>query len=1035
MRFNPAAFFVRRWQFTLVAFALLALLGVSALGSIARSEDPQFPTPIMVVRAVLPGAGPADMEQLVAKPIEDAVNGLDDLKTVRTSAADNVAVIRVEFGWGSDPERRYDQVVREVNAIRNTLPAGLTRLEVQRFRTTEVAVFQAALVSDVLPDRRLEKIARRLRDRLNRAPGIREARYWGAPPSEARVALDLGRLAQLRLPATAVSDAIRGAGAEAPLGAVHAGDRRFGVKTGGAFKDLETIGAVVVATRDGAPIRVRDVATVGWSTDEPQHLTRFNGRRAVFLTATQKEGADVTRITAGVNRVLDQTEATLPPGVKLVRGFYQADNVKHRLDRLFRDFGLALALVLVTLLPLGLRAGLVVMISIPLSLLIGVAMLQFLGFTLNQLSISGLVLSLGLLVDDSIVVVENIARRLRGGEDRTVAAINGTGQIALAVVGCTGCLMLAFLPLMALPEGSGAYIRSLPVTVLCTVGASFVVSLTIIPFLASRILHQHEDPEGNFILRRVNGGIQGLYRPILHRALARPWLALAVVLALCATTAPMLKAIGSSLFPAAETPQFLVRVENQDGTALAETGRALRYVEDRLKMTPEIKWFASNLGRGNPQIYYNQTQRESDPTYAEVYASLREWKPGRSEGVLDRLRAELKRWPGSRISIVTFENGPPVESPIAVRLTGENLDVLKALSRRTEAILRDTPGVRDVGNPLRLDRTDLDLGVDEGKAAALGVPAGAARRTARLALSGDDAARFRDDDGDDYPVRVRLPMGTRDGGGRNELSDLDRIYVPTANGAATPLSAVATPTLRSSPARIERYNRERTVTVSAYVRTGYLTSAVTRAAVANLDLGLRLPPGYRRALGGQAEAQANSFNGMAAAVLTAICGIMAVLVLEFGRFRTALVVAGIIPLGVFGAVAALWITGNSLSFTAVIGIIALIGIEIKNSILLVDFTEQLHRGGVSLREAIEQAGEVRFLPVLLTSVTAIFGLIPLALERSGLFSPLAIAIIGGLVSSTLLSRIATPVMYLLVSGRDGRHEARVLDLPPAGAPV
>lgn len=522
MSFNPAAFFVRRWQFTLVAFFLSALLGLNALSSIPRAEDPQFPVPVMIVRAVLPGASPTDMEQLVAKPLEDAIDGLDDVRTLRSFSSDNVAIVRVEFGWGGDPERKYDQVVREVNALRGNLPAGLSRLEVQRARTTEVSIFQVALTSESLPDRRLEKVAHRLRDRLNRVPGIREAKYWGAPQSEARVAVDLARLAQLQLPVTNVSDAIRAAGSEAPIGSLHTGDRRFDVRTGGAFRDLNDIGAVNVSSRSGQAIRVRDVAAVAWASAEPSHITRFNGKRALFVTATQKDGADVGKITVGVQKELDAFERTLPAGVKLERGFLQADNVKHRLDRLFRDFGLALALVLLTLLPLGLRAGLVVMMSIPLSLLIGLAMLQLLGFSLNQLSIAGFVLSLGLLVDDSIVVTENIARRLRGGEDRLTAAVNGAGQITLAVIGCTGCLMLAFLPLMALPGGSGAYIRSLPVTVLCTVGASFIVALTIIPFLASRILNRHEDPEGNPLLRRVNRVIHGVYRPLLHRSLSRP---------------------------------------------------------------------------------------------------------------------------------------------------------------------------------------------------------------------------------------------------------------------------------------------------------------------------------------------------------------------------------------------------------------------------------------------------------------------------------------------------------------------------------
>ena len=260
-------------------------------------------------------------------------------------------------------------------------------------------------------------------------------------------------------------------------------------------------------------------------------------------------------------------------------------------------------------------------------------------------------------------------------------------------------------------------------------------------------------------------------------------------------------------------------------------------------------------------------------------------------------------------------------------------------------------------------------------------------------------------------------------GARNALADLSKIYVPTADGEAAPLGAIATPTLRSSPARIDRYNRERTVTVSSWIQTGYLTAKVTDDALARLNRDLPLPPGYRLTLGGQAEAQSESFAGLGAAVMVAVFGILAVLVLEFRKFKTALVVAGIIPFGLFGAVGALWITGYSLSFTATIGLIALIGIEIKNSILLVDFTEQLRRDGMGLHDAIEKAGEVRFLPVLLTSVTAIGGLLPLAMEGSGLYSPLAIVIIGGLITSTVLSRVATPVMYWLTARGE---EARAL---------
>ncbi|MCA6298810.1 MAG: efflux RND transporter permease subunit [Phenylobacterium sp.] len=1012
MRLDVAGFAVRRWQFTLVAFALLAALGVNALLSTPRSEDPHFPLPVVSVQTVLPGAEPAEVEQLVVAPIEDAIEGLDSVAKIWSTSQDSSGLIVVEFNYDVDPERKYDEVVREVNALRGRLPEGLAQLEVRRARTTEVAIVQVALVSDTLPMRRLEKAAERLREQLARTPGVREARYWGVPPSEVRVSLDLSRLAALQLPATAVTDALRARGAEAPVGTLQSGEQRFNVKTGGSFKTLEAVAGTPVRSLEGRVVRVGDVATVSWAQDEADHLARFNGHRAVFVTVTQKDGEDVGRITAGVRRALDEHERTLPGSVKLERAFFQSENVDHRLDNLFRDFGIALGLVLITLLPLGLRAGVVVMVSIPLSLLIGLALIQAFGFTLNQLSIAGFVLALGLLVDDSIVVVENIARRMREGEDRITASINGTRQIGLAVIGCTAAVMLAFLPLMALPGAAGAYIRSLPATVLATVGASLVVALTVIPFLASRILSPDEAPKGNALLRAINGGIQRLYTPILHAGLARPYLTTALILGLCLTAIPMVRTIGTSLFPPAETPQFLVEIELPEGTALTRTDQALRYVDAVLAREPDVAWRASNLGRGNPQVYYNHFQRASSASYAEVFVGLKAWRPGHSEQKVARMREAFARYPGARITLVLFENGQGVEAPIEVRLTGESLDVLKAGASRIEQILKATPGARDVSNPLRVDRTHLDLGLDEGKAATLGVPTGAARRAIRLALTGEEVARFRDADGDDYPVKVRLAMAHTVIGDGNHLAALGTIYVPTATGEATPLSALASPQPVTGPARINHFKRERTVTVSAFLEPGALAAKVTPEVERSLAK-IALPPGYRLSFGGQAEAQSESFSGLGAAITITIFGILALLVLEFGRFRSVLVVAGIIPLGLFGAVAALALTGNSLSFTATIGIIALIGIEIKNSILLVDFTEQLRREGVPLREAIERAGEVRFLPVLLTSVTAIGGLIPLALERSGLYSPLAIALIGGLISSTFLSRIATPVLYWL----------------------
>ena len=668
----------------------------------------------------------------------------------------------------------------------------------------------------------------------------------------------------------------------------------------------------------------------------------------------------------------------------------------------------ALALVLVTLVPLGFRASLVVIVSIPLSLAMGVFALAQLGFTLNQISISGFIISLGLLVDDSIVVTENIERHMRDGESRVKAAISGTREISLAVIGSTGVLLFAFLPLTFLPEGSGDFVRGLPVAVLVTVASSLIVSLTIIPFVASRLLKRDAHPDGNSVLRAMNRGIHRFYQPLLHWGLANPKKTVWGSMAVCIAALGALPLLGTSLFPASDSPYFMVRVQTPEGSGMAATDRAVRDVSKVVSTFPGITGRLENVGRGNPQIYYNNIPREDDTRYGEVFVTIDKWSPANSPRHLDELRAKLDDYPDAKVTVVQFENGPPVEAPVAIRLSGENIEGLRTAAAQVAALMRDTPGLRDIENPLDIDRVDLDIGFEPASASLLGVTPGDIRRAVRLALVGERASSFRDAEGDSYPVVVRLPMAEN-----QPVTALQSIYVATQAGGSVPLSEVATPRLKSVPSQITRFQLERLVTIKAYNDRGALPSKLNTEVIAKVE-NLKLPAGVAWSVGGAAEVAARNTAGLTGVILFAMFGIFAVLVAEFGRFREVAVVAGVIPLGLFGGIIALILTGNAVSFLAIIGFVALIGIEIKNSILLVDFTTRLREQGMDLIPAIERAGEIRFLPVLLTSVTAIGGLLPLALSGSPLYAPLAWVIIGGLVSSTLLSRIVTPVMYLLI---------------------
>lgn len=1018
MNFTEIA--IRRWQLTLVLFALLSALGYSAFSNIPRAVDPHFPLPVVVITAIQPGADAAEMEQTVAKPIEELMQGLEDVKEIVSASNDSSAVIRAEFDWSGDPDRYFNDTVREVTAIRSRLPADLARLDFKKMRTTNASVLQIALVSETASWRRMEKYGRDISEAFSRYTSVREAEVHGLSQPEVTVAVDPARLAELQLPASLVADALRLGGADVASGAVVSGTRRFNVEAGGAFKNLDTIRNLPLRANNGSILRVGDVAQVYWGAEEARTRLFHNGKRAIWITANQKAGTDATKLRDALLEELELQKKTLPPDIDVVMQFDQSRDIAARLRELARDFAIALFLVMFTLLPLGWRAAAIVMVSIPLSLASGLLAVYAAGFNLSQLVVAGFILSLGLLVDDSIVVIENISRHLRMGKERIQAAIEGTKEIQLAVLGSTGVLIFAFFPMLFLPEGAGQYTRSFIATVIFTVTASLVISLTIIPFLASRMLKRDEDEHGNRLLQWLMRNIDHFYRPLLHKALEAPrktvWGALTVTIAAFG----LVPVLGFSLFPDADASYFRVKIDAEQGTSLDETQRIVRKVSDILAKEPTIEVRAENVGRFNPSVFYNSFETVETTTEGEVLAVMDKWHGRESREMVDRLRKQFEEISGARVKLVLFQNGAPINAPVEFRVVGPDLDMLKSLAAKVQAVLHETPGTRDIVNPVANDRIDLDMQIDDAKAALLDIPAGSPRRTIRLALSGERAGTFRDSEGDSYPVTVRLPLD-----GTQPVSALDSIYLASRSGAPVALGEITDPELVAVPPLIKRRNLERTVEITAQTQEGALASKVTADAKARMEK-IDLPPGYSIRVGGEAEKINDTFSGFGPVILIALFIIFGILVAEFGEFREALVVAGVIPLGTFGGFLALLVTGNSLSFLAVIGFVALIGIEIKNSILLVDFTTQLRARGLALREAIEQAGEVRFLPVLLTSVTAIGGLLPLAIFGGNLYGPLAIVLIGGLISSTLLSRIVTPAMYLLVvRGREEKKEAAI----------
>ncbi|HNK68893.1 MAG TPA: efflux RND transporter permease subunit, partial [Flavobacteriales bacterium] len=460
---------VKNSPFTLVIFLMIVVVGISTLLGMPRAEDPEMNAPIYPIVAVYPGTSPEDMEKLVVDPIEKRVAELDDIKRVYATIKDGVAVIRVDALYGVDVDRKHQELVQEINALRAELPADIHSMEVQKATPSSVNVLQVALVSENAPRRALKEQAEHLQEVLEALPMLKKVEVNGLPGATVRIDLQLEKLARLRIPLAQVVGAVQSEMAHIPGGSVDAGTKALNVKTSGSVVDAADLARIVVATADGRNTLLRDVAQVTDAYHEDRHITRLNGHRSVVVNAALKSGMNISTAQQAYLPVLEKFRAQLPENIALEQHFDQAEAVNYRLGHLGRDFAIAIFLVLLTLLPLGNRASLVVMISIPLSLAMGVIMLNALGFSLNQLSIVGLVVALGLLVDDSIVVVENIERWLREGKKPVDAVLGAVKEIGVAVIGCTVTLCIAFMPLALMPESSGDFIRSLPLAVIFAV--------------------------------------------------------------------------------------------------------------------------------------------------------------------------------------------------------------------------------------------------------------------------------------------------------------------------------------------------------------------------------------------------------------------------------------------------------------------------------------------------------------------------------------------------------------------------------------
>lgn len=1004
---------IENHQFTLILTVLFILAGIGSILNMPKSEDPQISAVGTSVFVLLPGSSPADMEQLVVDPVEEAMNELEDVRTISATAKNGLAVVEVEFDIGCDPDEKYSDVVEKLNTIRDDLPENVLTCEAVKWTVTDVYILQLALISETAPYYEMEKEAERLEKRIEKVNGVKHVDLWALPEQQVRVSINLEKMAQLHIPLNYVMGAILDANDNIPGGYIDVGNKRLNVKTSGSWQSLDEIKNTVIHAQGGQPVYLKDVADVEMGYEDAEYLARLNGKRCVFMTVGQKEGTNIFSIFSQMNEEIRAFESQLPSSMTLERVFDQSVSVHSRVRGFFMNLLQGIVLVgVVIFAAVSSRASVIVMLAIPISIMMGISLLDLSHYGLEQMSIAGLVIALGLLVDNAIVVIENSARFMKLGYNRKDAAVLGTSQVGWPVVSATATTLLAFVPIVMMRNMTGNFIRSMPLTVIYTLSASLLVSLTLTPFLSTKFLKidrfEHERP-----FRKVlNRFIETFYRGWLHRALSAPKRTLALAFAAFVLSLALVPLVGVSFFPKAEKPQFFIKVQMPAGTNLDATNDVAHYIEETLSQYPEIKNVTVNVGHGNPRIYYNVFSQREMSSHADILVELKSYQRKTLNRIVNELRGRFDRYPGARIEIKDLEQGPPVDAPIEVRIVGNDLDVLKSIAADVEPIIKAQAGAVNVNNPLGTTKNDVRVKINKEKAAMLGVSITDIDRTVRTSLTGLPLTQYRDKEGKEYDLVLRLPLEHRP-----VLSDFDRIYVASRSGALIPLGQLAAIELEASPLMISHYNLDRSVSITADVDVGYSVQKVTMAIVDQLN-AYSWPKGYAFQMGGELESREESFGGMGQAMVIAMIAIFGVLVLQFRSYSQPFIVFSALPLAVIGSILGLFLTGNSFSFSAFIGLCSLVGIVVNNSIILVDYTNQLRREGKQTLEAIKEAGETRFIPIVLTTMTTVGGLLPLTLGGGSLWAPMGWTIIGGLLMSTALTLIIVPVLYEIFSPKE-----------------
>jgi CzcA family heavy metal efflux pump len=1018
---------LKRQATVLALMIFIVLAGLYCYVTLPRESFPDITIPYIFVTTTYEGVAPEDMEKLITIPIERKLKGLSDVEEIRSTSEEGLSTVAVKFLPKVDIDDALQKVRDKVEQANDDLPTDLPDEPViSEVNFADIPVIRVVL-SGPFSLRRLKTFADDLQDRIESVEGVLEARITGGLEREVHVEFDLHRVAAYNVPFSSLITAVERGNVNMPSGSMDIGQGKYLVRVPEDFKHPSEIFSIVAFVSNGKPVYLRDLAFIRDSYKDPLTRSRINEQQSVTLAVLKRGGENILEVVEGVKRAVDEMRPVLPPALKIDLTSDMSTDVRLLVADLENNIVSGLILVLtVIFIFIGGRSAVFVSLAIPYSMLMTFIFLTGGDITMNMVVLFSLILALGMLVDNGIVIVENIYRHMQEGQPRMTAARSAVDEVAWPVITSTLTTLGAFFPVLFWPGIMGEFMHFLPVTLICALSSSLFVALVINPVLSARY---QSVPSGSS--RRKNPGrlplIKRIYLRLLNWALDHRLIVVVVafILLVGSIGSFALFGKGTEFFPDVEPRRAYVFIKAPEGTNLDASDRLVAQVEAIVSGYEDIRYVISNIGSVGGDPF---SQGGTGTHLSRVALDFKDFhdRSRPSSGIVKEIRRRvLAAIRGAEVQVEKEEEGPPTGPPVNIEITGKDLMVLGDLAARVRREIEGIPGLVDLKDNFVKGKPELRVRVDKEKAALLGLDTFIIAYTVKAAVNGVKVGVFREGK-NEYDILARLPE--RD---RRSMEGLKRITISGPKGEPVPLTSVADVSPSSGVGAIMRLDQKRVVTVSGDV-SGRLANDVIRDIDARLDK-LDWPRGYAYRFTGEQQEQTKAKDFLSKAFVAAIFIIFIILVTQFNSFATPFIILTSVLLSLIGVFFGLLVTGTAFGIIMTgVGVISLAGVVVNNTIVLIDYYYQLKAKGLPPREALVQTGLTRFRPVMLTAITTILGLLPMATgvsidfrklawniggESSQWWGPMAVAVIFGLGVATLLTLVVAPVLVSLTHGR------------------